>query len=280
MKVETAISNACLELKKKSIRSPLLDSEILMAKVFNKSREFVLLNSKEIIKQKHYFYFQKLIEERLRGKPVAYIIGKKSFWKYDFDINENVLIPRPDTEIIVEQVLKIYKNKEKINFLDVGTGSGCISLSILKEKKDFLATGVDINNHCFKICKINALKLGVQNRFRFIKTDIDNLYKNKYDLIISNPPYIKKIDLKYLDRDVKDYEPLMALDGGLDGLSKIRKVVNKSSDLIRKNGKLILEIAFNQKFDVKKILTKKGFYINKIIKDFAMNDRCIISTKI
>ncbi len=280
MNFKTAINNASLELKRNKIKSALLDSEILMAKAVSKKREFIIINSKEKIEESCYEYFKRLIHERLKGKPIAYLIGKKSFWKYDFEINDNVLIPRPDTEIIIEEVLKTYKNKKRIKFLDIGVGSGCISLSILKEKKDFLATGVDISKDSLKICKINANNLGVQNRFKFIKTDIDNLYKSKYDLIISNPPYIKKQDLKYLDRDIKNFEPVEALNGGLDGLSQIKKVINNSSELIKKNGKLILEIAFNQKAEVKMLLKNKGYYINKIIKDFAKNDRCIVSTKI
>lgn len=280
MNLETAINNASLELKKNKIKSPLLDSEILMAKATNQNREFVIINSKEIIKKSSYICFRRLINERLKGKPIAYITGQKSFWKYNFKVSENVLIPRPDTEIIVEEVLKIYKNKKRIKFLDIGVGSGCISLSILKEKKGFFATGVDISRDSFKICKINAFNLGVQNRFKFIKTDIDKLYKSKYDLILSNPPYIKKKDLKYLDIDVRNFEPIEALNGGLDGLSKIKKVINKSSELLKKNGKLVLEIAFNQKTDVIMLLKNKGFYINRTIKDFATNDRCIVSTKI
>ncbi len=250
-----------------------------MSKAINKNREFVILNLNQEIKEKDYFYFQKLIYERLKGKPIAYIMGKKSFWKYEFDVDKYVLIPRPDTELIIENVLKIYKVKNKINFLDIGVGSGCILLSILKEKKDFLATGIDISGHCLKICEINAYKLGVKNRVKLFKSDIDNFNKGKYDLIISNPPYIKKIDLKYLEKDVINFEPKLALDGGLDGTSEIRKIINKSSELIKKNGKLILEIAFDQGEEVKQLLKNKGFYVNAVIKDLAKNDRCIISTK-
>ena len=206
--------------------------------------------------------------------------GEKSFWKYEFEINDKVLIPRPDTELIIEQVLKIYKNKCNINFLEVGVGSGCIILSILKEKKSFLGKGIDLSKECIKISKKNAIKLRVQNRLKLFKSDIDNFTSGKYDLVISNPPYIKKLDLKNLDKDVVDYEPKLALDGGLDGLSKIRKIVKKSSELIKLNGKLIIEIAHDQKKMVKYILRQNGFFINKVVKDLGRNDRCIISTKI
>ena len=279
MKLEVAIDKAFKELKKRNIKTAMLDTELLMSKAINKDREFIILNLKNEIDEKDYQYFQKMINERSKGKPIAYLTNKKFFWKYEFDIVENVLIPRPDTEILVEQVLNIYKNKNKINFLDIGTGSGCILLSILKERKDFFATGIDISDDAIKICKINAYKLGVKNRVKLFKSDIDNFSNGKYDLVISNPPYIKNLDLKYLEKDVSRFEPKQALDGGLDGISEIRKVIKKSSELIKNGGKLILEIAFNQKEKVRQLLINNGFYVNMVIKDLAKNDRCIVSTK-
>ena len=130
------------------------------------------------------------------------------------------------------------------------------------------------------LSKINALRLGVENRAKLIKSNVDNFNFGKYDLVISNPPYINKLDLKYLEKDVINFEPKLALDGGLKGLSEIRKVIVKSSELVKKKGKLILEIAFNQKKEVKKLLKNNGFYINNVVKDIAKRDRCIISTKI
>ena len=280
MKIKKAIDSGFILLKKNDVKFPLLDSEILLSKAINKNREYIILNLHKKLKKDKYEYFKKLIKERAKGKPVAYLIGKKSFWKYEFVVNENVLIPRPDTEIIIEQVLKIFKNKSNINFLDIGVGSGCILLSILKEKKNFYGFGIDLSRECLKVSKINAFKLGVSNRVKLYKYDVDNFIIGKYDLIISNPPYIKKLDLKYLDRDVSKFEPNTALNGGIEGLSEIRKVIDKSSELIKKSGKLILEIAFNQKKDVTKLLRNKGFYVNQVVKDLANNDRCIISTKI
>ncbi|MDA9598574.1 peptide chain release factor N(5)-glutamine methyltransferase [Candidatus Pelagibacter sp.] len=280
MKLDIAIKDAYQKLKKKDIKSALLDSELLMSKAINKSREFIILNSKYDINKKEYSYFQNLINERSTGKPIAYLTSKKFFWKYEFLINDKVLIPRPDTEIIIENALSIYKQKNNINFLDIGFGSGCIMLSILKERKDFKATGVDISRSALKVCNINAYELGVKNRARLFKSDIDKFSIGKYDLIISNPPYIKKLDLKYLEKDVIKFEPKLALDGGLDGISEIRKVIKKSSELIKKGGKLILEIAFNQKEEVKQLLRNNSFYINSVIKDLGMNNRCIISTKV
>jgi release factor glutamine methyltransferase len=279
MNIEIAIKRACQELKNNQIVSALLDSELLLSKVIKKDRKFLLLNLDKELNQNEQDNFKKLILKRSRGKPLAYLTGTKSFWKHDFKVSEKVLIPRPDTEIIIEQVLKIYKNKDYINFLEVGVGSGCIALSILKEKKSFLGTGIDLSQDCIEICRYNAKKLGVRSRIKLFKSDVDNLIFRKYDLIISNPPYIKKFDLNKLNREVINYEPKLALDGGLEGLSVIRKVIKKSSELVKTNGKLILEIGHDQKEIVKKMLNQNNFYVNETLKDLAKNDRCIISTK-
>jgi len=279
MKIDIAIKNACEELKKSKISSALLDSELLLSKVIKKDRKFILLNLDKELDESAQDNFKNLIFKRSKGKPLAYLTGIKSFWKYDFKVNEKVLIPRPDTEVVIEQVLKIYKNKNCLNFLEIGVGSGCIALSILKEKKSFLGTGIDLSQDCIEICRYNAKKLGVSNRIKLLKSDVDNLIFHKYDLIVSNPPYIKKFDLNKLNKEVINYEPKLALDGGLEGLSVIRKVIKKSSELIKTHGKLILEIGYDQKVPVKKMLNENNFYINNVIKDLAKNDRCIISTK-
>ena len=279
MNIEIAIKEACKELKNNQIESALLDSELLLSTVIKKDRKFILLNLDKELDQNDQDNFKDLILKRSRGKPLAYLTGTKSFWKYDFKVNEKVLIPRPDTEIIIEQVLKIYKNKDYINFLEVGVGSGCIALSMLKEKRFFFGTGIDLSQDSIEICRYNAKKLGVNNRIKLLKSDVDNLIFRKYDLIISNPPYIKKFDLNKLDREVIDYEPKMALDGGLEGLSVIRKVIKKSSELIKTHGRLVLEIGHDQKELVKKMLKDNNFYVNRTLKDLAKNDRCIISTK-
>ena len=280
MNINSVINEATSILKKNFIRTAQLDSEILLAQVIKKNREYIMLNQNSIVTKESYNYFKDLIKKRSKGKPIAYLTGKKDFWKYQFQINEHVLIPRPDTEIIVEQVLKITKLKSNLRVLDIGIGSGCILLSVLKEKKDFRGIGIDISKKSVEISKVNACNLKLLNRVKIFKTNVDNFNNGKYDLIISNPPYIKKLDLNYLDKGVINFEPKLALNGGLDGTSKISKVIKKSSELIKKNGKLILEISFNQKERVKKILINNGFYINKILKDYAKNDRCIISTKI
>ena len=280
MNLQSALFEANKILAKNNIQSSKLDSEILLSKVLNKDRKFIILNLDKSLDYANYKKFKNLISQRLTRKPIAYLVGKKDFWKYEFYIFDGTLIPRPETELIIEEVLRIFRYKDKLNILEIGIGSGCILLSILKEKKYFKGVGIDISKKCVELSKINALKLDIYNRVKFFKTDVDNFFYDKYDLIISNPPYIKNHDLKYLEIDVAKFEPRLALDGGIDGLSKIIKFVDKSSHLLKKGGKLILEINFNQGNKVKKILEKKGFYINKVLKDLEKKDRCIVSTKL
>ena len=240
MNIQTAVQKAQLFLKKKNIKTPVLDSQILMSEAIKKEKEFIIFNFDKEISNKNLEYFNKLIHQRARGEPIAYLVKKKYFWKYQFSVNRDVLIPRPDTEVLIEEVLKLTKNKDNLNLLDVGVGSGCILISILKDKKNFYGTGIDISKKSLDTCKINGENLGVINRLKLYKSDIDNFHFRKYDLIISNPPYIKKSKLKYLEKDVIGFEPKHALDGGIEGLSEISKVINRSSELIKKNGFLIL----------------------------------------
>ena len=279
MNIFEAIKKGDAILRESGIESYKIDSEILMSRVIKKNRADIILNSKTELSQKDYNLYENLIIQRSKQKPIAYLTGKKEFWKYEFSVTKDVLIPRPDTEIIVEKTLKLTKNKNKLKMLEIGIGSGCILLSILKERKSFYGTGIDISKKTIEICKINCKNLGLSSRVKLFKTDIDNFRYGKYDLIISNPPYIKKFDLKYLEKEVSFYEPKPALDGGLDGLSELKKVILNSSKLIRRNGKLVLEIAFDQAESVKSILKQNEFYINEIIKDLSKKNRCIISTR-
>ena len=280
MNINLAINQGSKILKDNHIPNSKLDSELLMSKITEKDRNFILLNSDFNINKNDLENFYKLIEMRSLGNPVAYLTNKKFFWNSEFYITNSALIPRPDTELLIENVLNLTKQKNKINILDIGVGSGCILLSILKEKKNFYGVGIDLSKKCIDLSKINSHRLAIKNRVKFYKSNIDNFNYGKYDLIISNPPYVKKYDYRYLKKDIKNFEPRMALDGGLDGLSEIRKLINKSSELIKRNGKLILEIGFDQKIKVLRLLKNEGFFINKVVKDFANNDRCIIGTKI
>ena len=280
MNIENILSEGINILQKNKIANPQLDSEILLSNSIKRDKKHIILNPKEILNSEQLGKFKSLIERRKKGEPIAYIINKKEFWKDEFFVNKDVLIPRPDSELIIEQVLKIYSKDVQLQVLDIGTGSGCILLSILKERYNFYGTGIDISKKSINVSKFNAKQLNLTNRVKFFHSSVDNFNNGKYDIIVSNPPYIEQLSLKYLEKDVVNFEPKLALSGGFDGFSKIRKVINKASILIKKNGKFILEIGFNQKNKVIKILKEEGFYVNKAIKDYGNNDRCIISTKI
>ena len=280
MNIETALNNGSKILNKFNIKSSSLDSELLLAKTINKDRKYIILNSKDDLDKKNLNIFYDFINRRKNGEPLAYIIKEKEFWNENFYVDKNVLIPRPDTEILIEEILKMYSKNTQLQFLDIGTGSGCILLSILKERPNFYGTGIDISKKSINISKYNAKKLNLNNRLKFYNSDVDNFKIGKYDLIVSNPPYIELLSFKYLEKDVVNFEPKLALDGGFDGFSKIRKVIDKTAALIKKNGKFVVEIGYNQKNKVKKMLEKKGFYINKVLRDYGKNHRCIISTKI
>ena len=280
MNIENILDKASKQLNSLNINNANLDCEVLLSNTINKDREYLILNLKQNLDKKYIDFFYNLIERRKKGEPVAYLINKKEFWKETFYVNKDVLIPRPDTEHLIEEVIKYTDEDSKLHILDIGTGSGCILLSILSERKKFNGTGIDISKKSINISRYNAKKLKLNNRTKFYVSDVDNFLIGKYDIVISNPPYIENLSLKYLDRDVINFEPKLALDGGKDGFSEIIKVINKSSALIKKNGIFILEIGYNQKNKAIQMLKNKGFYIKKVLKDYSKNDRCIISTKI
>jgi len=277
MKIIDNLKDGHQILKENKILSYKIDCEILMSQTLNISREEVLLNlDKEIKKEEREKYFN-LINRRKKNEPIAYITNNKSFWRDKFITNKNVLIPRPDSEHLVEQTLRIIKKNQIKRILDVGVGSGCLSISILKERLYCKCDAIDLSKNALKLANINANLHQLSDRIKFYKRDVDNFCNDKYDLVISNPPYIIKHKIKYLG--TINYEPKIALDGGLDGLEVIRKVISRSKHLLKINGKLVLEIGYDQKYKVAKFLKEKNFYINKIIKDYGNNTRCIVSTK-
>jgi len=267
-------------LKKNKISSYNIDSELLLANIQNLSRETLLINLDQIIKKKKYYDYKKLLQRRIKKEPIAYILKKKEFWNSKFSVNKNVLIPRPETEIIVEEILNIIENKSSKNILDVGTGSGCILLSIIKERPNCKGTALDVSKNALNIAKTNAKMHHLENKIKFENIDIDKFMHCKYDLIVSNPPYINKIEFKRLEDNVKQFEPKIALEAGVDGLKIIKNLIIKSKKLLKKNGKLIFEIGEKQENKVKNFLMKNNFYINKICKDFRSCPRVIVSTKL
>lgn len=278
MILEQTIRQASKTLKKSNIISHRLDAEIILSNIMSVTREYLItnndLNITKTIKQK----YLTAIKRRLKNEPVAYITGTKEFWSNDFIVNRNTLVPRPETELLIYKLISLYKNK-KISILDIGTGSGCILLSLLKELKLAKGTGIDIEPKAIKIAKFNAKKMKLLNRTKLKVVDLENFYSTKYDLIVSNPPYIPFKDLKNLSKDIRNFEPLVALNGGNDGLDIIKKVIYKSECLLKKNGTLAIEIGNNQYSKVVRLLKNNNYReIGKEI-DYNNNVRCIITTK-
>ncbi len=278
MIVEEIVKQASNRLKKENINSHQLDSELILSHIMDVSREFLIFNSQLKIKKNTLKKYNFAILRRIKREPIAYITGKKEFWSENFLVNENTLVPRPETELMIYRVLKFFKNRT-INVLDIGTGSGCVLLSILKNLNFSRGTGIDISSKAIKVATTNAKNLNLSNRTHFKICDIKNYNIGKYDLIISNPPYIPSKDIKNLSKDIIDHEPKSALDGGTDGLDLIKKVIYKSNHLLKRNGLLVIEIGFNQYRKVTDILKRNKF--REISKEFDYNSnvRCIISTK-
>ena len=266
-------------LKSSNIKSFILDSELLLSNVLNSTREKLLINLDNKIKKKKFEEFKKLVLRRKNKEPIAYILKTKEFWKYNFKVNKEVLIPRPETEIVVNEVLKITNSSTSKHILDIGTGSGCILLSILKERPKCRGTAVDISKKAINTAISNAKMHHLENKVKFINIDIDNLKENNYDLIVSNPPYIDNIKLKRLVCDIKLYEPIVALKAGIDGLSEIKKLVLRSKKILKQNGKLIFEIGEKQLNKVLKLLNENNFYVNRVCKDLNSLPRVIVTTK-
>ena len=264
-------------LKEKKIPSHILDSEILLSKTLNKSREEILVNLNKNIKKKDFIVFKKFLKRRSKNEPIAYILEEKEFWSKKFIVNKNTLIPRPETELLVEKLIKLYKDK-KITILDLGTGSGCIIISLLCELKKSHGIGVDISNKAILTAKKNADMHKISDRVTFLNKSFNAVFWKKFDLIVSNPPYIEKNRIKNLKEDVKIYEPRMALDGGNDGLDLIKKVIYKSKEILKINGTLALEIGNEQIKKVSKILIDNNFRIIQVIKDYKDNVRCVIAS--
>ena len=263
-------------LKKHFIFSHQIDAELIASKVLNKSREKVIISSDQIVSKKEIINFTELVERRSKKEPIAYLFKEKEFWSKNFEVSKNTLIPRPETELLVEKITKYFKNKN-IFFLDIGTGSGCILLSILSEMKNSYGIGIDISKKSINIASNNSKRFNLSSRSKFYARSLDHFFGYKFDLIVSNPPYICSHEMKNLSEDVKKYEPRIALDGGNDGLDVIKKVIYKSSNILKRKGVLALEIGHGQYKKVSQILKLKGFKDTLLIKDYRSNIRCILT---
>ena len=278
MILEQTIQHAYKTLKESNINSYQLDAEIILSNIMGVTREFLITNSNQMVTKDVIQKYLIAIERRKRNEPVAYITGKKEFWSNDFMVNHGTLVPRPETELLIYKLISLYKNK-KVNILDIGTGSGCILLSLLSELKEAKGTGIDISSKAIITAISNARKMKLLNRSRFKVFNLKNFYSTKYDLIVSNPPYIPFKDIKNLSKDIKNFEPLVALNGGNDGLDIIKKIIYKSDCLLKKNGILAIEIGYNQYSKVNKLLKYNRY--REVSKEFDYNNnvRCIITTK-
>ena len=279
MILENTIKQASQLLKNKNIISHELDVQVILSDIMGVTRDFFIANSHINVSINTIKKFNHAIKRRINREPVAYIIGKKEFWSQDFAVNHATLVPRPETELLIYKVVDFFKNK-RINVLDIGTGSGCILLSILKELDFSRGVGIDISTKAIKTAQINSKNLNLFHQSKFKVFDISKFNVGKYDLIVSNPPYIPSKDIKNLSKDIINYEPLVALNGGLDGLDLIRKVIYKSNSLLKRNGLLAIEIGFNQYLKVSSLLKQYGFREMSRQCDHNHNVRCIISTKV
>ena len=261
-------------LKEKRIHSHILDSELLLSKTLKKSREKILTNLETNIGKKHLSIFKKYLDRRSKNEPMAYILEEKEFWSKNFSVNKNTLIPRPETELLVDELIKLFNNK-KISILDIGTGSGCIIISLLSGLNQSSGIGIDISKKALLIAKKNASRYKLNGRIKLINKSLESVFDKKFDLIVSNPPYIESKAIKNLSIDIKKYEPRIALDGGNDGLDLIKKVIYKSKYILKINGMLALEIGNEQIKKVSKILFDNNFRVRHVKKDYKDNVRCL-----
>ena len=277
MQIFELLKSGSLDLRNNKINTHQLDSEIILSHILKETRENLLTNAEREVPKSVVELFNKKILRRSSREPVAYILQIKEFWSKDFFVNKNTLIPRPETELLSENIIKIFKKKTGISILDIGTGTGCILLSILSEIKGGKGTGIDISKKAIDVAKTNSKKFFLQNRTRFYPKSFVDLHGYKYDLIVSNPPYIKSSEIKNLSDDIKRFEPKIALDGGNDGLDVVKKIIYKSRTILKKFGSLALEIGNGQYYKVSHILKDQGFRVNVLVKDYQNNIRCIIA---
>ena len=279
MTIKDIIVKYSKELEKIS-PTPRLDVETLLQKVLGVDRLYILLNLERVLSEDEEQLFNKFINERLNNRPIAYIVGNREFMGLDFFVKEGVLIPRPDTEVLVEEVIELAKKKDAKNILDIGTGSGAITVSLAKYLENVKVTSVDISDIALEIGKRNAISNEVDDRITFVKSDLfTNIDKEtKFDIIVSNPPYIKREVIDTLDKQVKDYEPYNALEGGVDGLDFYRAITKQAKNYLKKGGILAYEVGHDQSEDVSKLMEMDGYTNIYTLKDLQQIDRVVIGT--
>ena len=280
MKIKELIIRATEELKNNNVEDANLKARILLSYILKKDKEYLIINQDEFVKRESINEYMNKLEEIEEGMPLQYITKSQEFMKLNFYVDENVLIPRPDTEILVEEVIDILNDNESLNILDMCTGSGAIAISIAKYTNNASIYASDISKKALEIAKKNARKNKVEDKIKFIESNLfENIDEIKFDIIISNPPYIKTNIIHTLSKEVKR-EPMIALDGGKDGLNFYRKIINEASTFLKNKGYLCLEIGFDQKEAVIDLIDKTNEY-DKIYskKDLAGNDRIVIAKR-
>ena len=279
MLIKEAIRKGMISLKTNNIQEPNLKSRLLMQYILNKSRQYMLIHDNEELTNKQEKAYLENIEKMIKGVPLQHITHSQEFMKMNFYVNENVLIPRPDTEILVEEVINIAKKTNAKKILDLCTGSGAIAISLAKYIENSQITAVDISEEALRIAKLNAVNNNVEDKITFVKSDLfENIVKEKYDIIVSNPPYIKKDFMKKLDKEVQQ-EPYIALDGGYDGLDFYRKIISEGYQYLKFKGYLCMEIGYDQKQEVFDIIKSQEKYSNTYSRiDLGGNDRIVVTT--
>ena len=267
-------------LKNAEIKTFKLDVRLIFCFSFKISQEEFFLNRDQIsINPEKLDFFQDNIKKRQKRQPISHIIGNKHFFNDIFDVNNHVLTPRPDSEILIETIIKKYPNKlKKLRFLEIGVGSGCLILTLLKFFQNSTSVAVDISQEAIKVAKKNAKNLQVENRIEILKSNLFTKIKKtkKFDIIISNPPYIPSADIKNLQDEVKKFEPILALDGGKDGLDFYRNIASQAKEFLTKDGLIVLEIGQGQEIDVIKIFQQYGFFIEQQQRDLSRIVRCLV----
>ncbi len=282
MLVNEAIAFAEQELKRNNNLNSRLDSEILVSHLINVPREIIHSKLKENLPSSKTEELQKLVNRRAKKEPIAYILNNKEFWSTNFYVDRSVLIPRPETEVLIDLILSHINNKNNyFNILDIGTGSGCILISLLKELMKAKGIGVDKSSKAISIANKNSISQQVNNRVVFKNLNLEEIkFDKKFDLIVSNPPYLPDVSLKNLNLDIKLYEPKIALQGGVQGLDFLYKIINLASKILKINGLLALEIGDNQFHILAKYLNNNRF---KILDKYTLINkqvRCLLATKL
>lgn len=279
MNIEEILKKEINNLKQNNIENSTLKAKILLENILNVKKEYLLIHSEEEVKQEDKIKYENCIKELIKGKPLQYITNNQEFMGLNFYVDENVLIPQPDTEILVEKAIEIAETTQKNKILDMCTGSGCIAISLAKKINNAQITAVDISNSALNVANKNAINNNVENKIKFVNSDMFNNIEEKFDIIVSNPPYIETETINKLEIEVQN-EPHLALDGGIDGLKFYKIIANNAFEYLNENGYLLLEIGYNQQNSVTQLLQDIGKYKNiETIKDLGGNYRVVIARK-